>query len=299
MVSNPKVFISYSHDSEEHKKWVLNLATHLRNHGVDVILDQWDLRLGGDLAFFMEQGLTQSHMVICVCSENYVDKSDERIGGTGYESAIIRLPLLKNTNTDHIICIVKNNFGENKVPTALSGKMFIDFSDSENYFDKYKELLERIYDKDKSKKPVLGKNPFENELATNILISTELNKMKYANWELSGKVTFDINNNSGEFTIGQGDYEFITSWSSRSPNSIYAYRDHIKKIGYLPSNKKFPSLEELDQFDYSSRSRALKIDEVATLINSFNKFAAIKVIAIEDNNLTFEYKIYEDLTPSS
>jgi hypothetical protein len=26
----PKVFISYSHDSQEHKKWVLDLATRLR-----------------------------------------------------------------------------------------------------------------------------------------------------------------------------------------------------------------------------------------------------------------------------
>ncbi len=29
MKEHPKVFISYSHDSEEHKKWVLKLATEL------------------------------------------------------------------------------------------------------------------------------------------------------------------------------------------------------------------------------------------------------------------------------
>ena len=50
---NKKVFISYSWDSEEHKNWVLKLATDLRSHGVDVIFDQWDARLGKDLPFFL------------------------------------------------------------------------------------------------------------------------------------------------------------------------------------------------------------------------------------------------------
>ncbi|TON86748.1 hypothetical protein CGH50_21300, partial [Vibrio parahaemolyticus] len=38
----PKVFFSYSHDSEEHKAWVLALATRLEENGVAVTLDQWD-----------------------------------------------------------------------------------------------------------------------------------------------------------------------------------------------------------------------------------------------------------------
>ena len=45
--SAPKVFVSYSHDSQDHKDWVLKLATRLVANGVDVILDQWDLSLGG------------------------------------------------------------------------------------------------------------------------------------------------------------------------------------------------------------------------------------------------------------
>lgn len=46
-----KTFISYAWDSEEHKNWVLKLASDLRRHGVDTILDQWDVRLGNDLPF--------------------------------------------------------------------------------------------------------------------------------------------------------------------------------------------------------------------------------------------------------
>lgn len=42
----PKVFFTYSHDSEPHKDWVLALSTRLVANGVDAILDQWDLTLG-------------------------------------------------------------------------------------------------------------------------------------------------------------------------------------------------------------------------------------------------------------
>ncbi len=72
----PTVFISYSHDDETHKAWVLQLATRLRSNGVNILLDRWNLSLGQDLAAFMERGLSKSNRVICICSELYVRKSD-------------------------------------------------------------------------------------------------------------------------------------------------------------------------------------------------------------------------------
>jgi hypothetical protein len=36
-----RVFVSYSHDSDPHRAWVLKLATDLRANGVDATLDQW------------------------------------------------------------------------------------------------------------------------------------------------------------------------------------------------------------------------------------------------------------------
>ncbi|MFM9069791.1 MAG: SEFIR domain-containing protein, partial [Planctomycetota bacterium] len=41
MTNNPKVFISYSHDSDEHKALVLGLAERLRTNGVDAGIDQY------------------------------------------------------------------------------------------------------------------------------------------------------------------------------------------------------------------------------------------------------------------
>ncbi len=56
----PSVFISYSHDSTEHKSWVLQLATDLRGAGVDATLDQWDLVPGQDVATFMHDGIAKA-----------------------------------------------------------------------------------------------------------------------------------------------------------------------------------------------------------------------------------------------
>ena len=81
----PRVFVSYSHDTEIHKNWVLGLATRLVANGVDVILDQWDLTLGCDLPRFMETGLTAAERVLAVCTEPYVEKANAGLGGVGYE----------------------------------------------------------------------------------------------------------------------------------------------------------------------------------------------------------------------
>ena len=77
----PSVFVSYSHDSAAHKKWVLELATTLRLRGIDTILDQWDLKAGGDLNHFMEKHLSECDFAVMVCTPTYVKKADSGSGG--------------------------------------------------------------------------------------------------------------------------------------------------------------------------------------------------------------------------
>lgn len=88
----------------------------LRSHGVDVILDQFDLRLGDDLPFFMEQGLTISHLVICICSEKYTEKANAGKKGVGYEKRILANELLNDSDKKFIIPIVRNNHSKKETP---------------------------------------------------------------------------------------------------------------------------------------------------------------------------------------
>jgi hypothetical protein len=52
--NTPIIFISYSHDTREHKAWVALLAQRLVEKGVEVLFDQWDLGPGDDVPKFME-----------------------------------------------------------------------------------------------------------------------------------------------------------------------------------------------------------------------------------------------------
>ncbi len=99
----PKVFVSYSHDSDEHKEWVLRLGTKLRQNGVDVVLDRWDLGAGDDMTLFMEKGVRDSTRVLVICTDTYVRKADVGEGGVGYERLIITARLVRDVGTAKFI----------------------------------------------------------------------------------------------------------------------------------------------------------------------------------------------------
>ena len=158
-MSIPKVFISNSHDSLEHKKWVLELATRLRTNVVDAILDQWELTAGSDVPHFMEQNLVNSDFIIMICTNNYVEKANKGTGGVGYEKMIVTGSLMKNINESKVIPIVRQA-GDKKVPTFLSSKLYIDFSKQDEFEFAYDELIRAIHQSPIFKKPPIGDNPF-------------------------------------------------------------------------------------------------------------------------------------------
>lgn len=159
-MSIPKVFVSYSHDSINHKKWVMELATRMRNNGIDSIIDQWELKPGDDLPHFMETHLADADKIIMVCSENYVEKSNLGLGGVGYEKMIITSNLLKNIDQNKVIPIIKQT-STKKVPTFLQTKLYIDFSINSNYEFSFDELIRTIHDSPIYQKPTIGNNPFK------------------------------------------------------------------------------------------------------------------------------------------
>ena len=139
----PRVFFSYSHDSDLHKDWVLSLATRLVANGVDVLLDQWDLTLGSDLPRFMEQGLSSAQRVLAVCTEPYVQKANAGRGGVGYEKMILTAQLMQDITSDRIVPVVRSNSLTPPVPTFLSSRVYIDFRDDLAFDAKYAELAVR------------------------------------------------------------------------------------------------------------------------------------------------------------
>ena len=155
----PRVFVSYSHDSAEHKRWVLDFATTLRNRGIDAVLDQWDLTPGDDLPHFMETELEQCDFVIMICSETYVSKANAGEGGVGYEKMIITSSLLGQIDNSKVIPIVRQSSGTAR-PTFLKTKLYINFSNDSEIEYSLDELLRHILNAPLYEKPEIGSSPF-------------------------------------------------------------------------------------------------------------------------------------------
>jgi hypothetical protein len=160
----PKVFISYSHDSKDHKTWVAKLATDLRGNGVDIVLDQWDLALGQDVALFMQRGVASSDRVIMVCSQEYVKKADGGSGGVGYERLIITSEVIENIDTKKFIPVIRGNPLALKVPRFMGPRLYIDFTDDADYVSKLEELFREIHNSPANAKPALGSSPFSGSV---------------------------------------------------------------------------------------------------------------------------------------
>lgn len=157
----PKVFVSYSHDSQSHKKWVLDLATRLRNTGIDAVIDQWELKPGDDLPHFMEQHLATCDYVLMVCTGKYVQKANGGLGGVGYEKMIITADLMKRIDSNKVIPLIRQE-GMREVPTFLKTKLFIDFSKSDDLEFSFDELIRTLHNAPLYEKPQIGNSPFES-----------------------------------------------------------------------------------------------------------------------------------------
>ncbi|MFV0673054.1 toll/interleukin-1 receptor domain-containing protein [Variovorax sp. tm] len=160
----PKIFISYSHDSQQHKDWALRLATSMRAHGIDAILDQWDLVPGQDLAEFMAKGIRTADRVVMICSEAYVAKAEAGIGGVGYERLIVTAEVVAAIDTIKFIPVVRNNACAHRVPNFLGPRLYVDFSEDANYDEKFEGLAREILGIPAAVKPALGENPFKGEV---------------------------------------------------------------------------------------------------------------------------------------
>ena len=163
----PQAFISYSWTSPDHEQWVLDLATRLRESGVDAILDRWDLREGADKFAFMEKMVTDPSVdkVIVVCDQLYAEKADGRAGGVGTETTIISQELYSQIDptaqAQKFVAVIteKDEMGQAYVPTFLKSRIYIDMSEVARYGEGFEQLLRWLFGKPLYQKPPLGAAP--------------------------------------------------------------------------------------------------------------------------------------------
>lgn len=162
-ITDPRVFISYSWTSAKHEEWVVNLAERLCIDGVDVVLDKWDLKEGQDKFHFMEQMVKDSaiNRVLMICDKLYSEKADGRTGGVGTESQIISKKIYEDVVQEKFIPIVVeySDSKEPTLPTFISSRIYLDFSDESKFEISYEKLIRNIYGRPSYKKPSKGVPP--------------------------------------------------------------------------------------------------------------------------------------------
>jgi hypothetical protein len=160
--SNPKLFISYSWDSETHRRWVLKLAADLIRNGVDVLVDEWNLReFNDDLHRFMETGIRDADFVLLVCTPDYATRTNSRRGGVGVESTIITGEYYNSVKANKFVPITRNakHGVQQALPSYLKSRLAIDFTDDAVYEIRREELLRRVFNRPRYRRPELGAVP--------------------------------------------------------------------------------------------------------------------------------------------
>lgn len=187
VVTNPKVFISYSWTTPEHEEWVVELGRRLREDGIDVILDKWDLKEGQDTTFFMES-MRAANKVLIICEQGYKEKANGRKGGVGTETQIITPDIYGNVEQEKYIPIVaeRDGIGQHYIPTFMESRLYIDLSSFDTFEEGYEKLIRNIYQAPLHNKPALGKAPsylFQSEAShsktTSILRQMKSNVDRY------------------------------------------------------------------------------------------------------------------------
>src|SRR5215469_2135 len=143
--ANPRVFVSYSWDTELHKNWALIFVNQLRQHGIDAFIDQTHLDLGARTPEFMERAIRESDRVLVVCTDAYKRRFDNRKGGAGYEGHIITGEIISEVGKNKFIPVLRGGDWSTALPTALSVVYGVDLrNDSAGEFRKLIEGLHGV-----------------------------------------------------------------------------------------------------------------------------------------------------------
>lgn len=159
---NPVVFLSYARTNSEHVENIVDFASKLRSHGIDARMDEWDLKAGNDLYYFMENNIKrESDKVLLILNKEFVEKANDRKSGVGTETQLLSKEVYDDVEQERIIPIVWecDEKGDPYLPTFLETRFYIDLSSDEKFGENYEKLLRILYNKPKNPKEELGEMP--------------------------------------------------------------------------------------------------------------------------------------------
>lgn len=179
----PRAFISYSHDSEDHKNRVLALANQLRQDGIDAQIDQYLVVPTQGFPRWMEQQIKESDFVLVVCTSTYSKRfsGDEEPGkglGGRWEGAIITQHLyMQGANNSTFIPILIGDATSKDIPILLAGTVYY----RPDTPDGYEALYRRLSNQHATPPPPLGTPRQLSNLSVPSLFASGISPLERAN----------------------------------------------------------------------------------------------------------------------
>src|SRR5713101_5558501 len=142
----PIVFISYSHDSQEHADRVLALSDHLRSDGIDCILDQYEDSPPEGFPRWMDRQIRDADFVLMICTPTYYRRvmGEEKPGtghGVAWESTLIYQYIYNagTTNTRFIPVLLEGG-DASAIPVPWQGVKYYQPPTEAGYEELYRRL---------------------------------------------------------------------------------------------------------------------------------------------------------------
>lgn len=164
--TKPKVFISYSWDSDEHRNRVKNFVLKLRSDDINVVYDG-DLQFGDRITKFMENSISECDIILLICTPKYKQKADSRISGVGYENNIITAELYETQCENKYIPVLFEGTWKESVPIWAKGKIAVDLTNPSEYAFEYKRLLIQLLSTNNNELEILYRGSCEIRIENN------------------------------------------------------------------------------------------------------------------------------------
>jgi phospholipase C len=157
-LNSPKVFISYSHDSQEHQDRVLRLADQLRQDGIDALVDQYEPAPPDGWPIWMDLEIQKADFVLLVCTDVYLRRVEHREDpgkgrGVLWEGKLIYNHLyLVDSPVQKFIPILFEGGNQTDIPTPLRTLASYSVDTGEGYQD----LCRHLTNQPRHRIPALG-----------------------------------------------------------------------------------------------------------------------------------------------
>jgi predicted ATP-binding protein involved in virulence len=209
MSKAPTVFISYSHDSQEHMDRVLALSNRLRRDGIDCNIDQYQESPVEGWPHWISEQINNADFVLVVVTKSYYSRfhGTSNIGGKGvtWESTIIT-ELYENARNTKFIPVVFTVGDTSNIPELLKGVTTYQLESKDGY-----EALYRRITSQSSGRPALGSlrklppvysQSKENKFRIDKLEIKNFKKLSHYILELHPQLTLLVGDNgTGKTTI--------------------------------------------------------------------------------------------------